>query len=57
MTTSKHVVVVGDVLGAGLDRGHQVVLGVALGVDDDDALLLEQLGDRARLAEVAAAAW
>ena len=43
-----------DVLGARVDRDHQVVLGVALAVDDDDALLVEQVRDGARLAEVAA---
>ena len=48
------VLVLVDVLGAGLDRGHEVVLGVLLGVDDDDALLVEEVGDRAGLAEVAA---
>ena len=47
------VVVGADVLGARVDRDHQVVLGVALGVDDHDALLVEQVGDGARLAEVA----
>ena len=45
-----------DVLRAGVDRDHQVVLGVALGVDDHDALLVEQVGDGPRLAEVAAVA-
>ena len=44
----------GDVLGAGLDRRHEVVLGVALGVDDDQPALVEQVGDGARLAEAAA---
>src|SRR4051794_11955743 len=47
--------VVGDVLRAGLDRGHQVVLAEALGVDHDDALLLELPRDGAGLAQVAAA--
>jgi hypothetical protein len=37
------------------DRGHQVVLGVLRAVDDHDALLVEQVGDRAGLAEVPAA--
>ena len=50
----EHVVVEHDVLGAGVDRDHQVVLGVALAVDHDDALLVEQVGDGAGLAEVAA---
>ena len=43
-----------DVLRPGVDGDHQVVLAVALGVDDDHALLVEQVGHRARLAEVAA---
>ena len=34
------VLVEPDVLGPGVDRDHQVVLGVALGVDRDDAQLL-----------------
>ena len=44
----------GDVLRAGLDRGHEVVLGVALGVDEDQAALVEEVGDRAGRAEAAA---
>ena len=48
------VVVDRDVLRARVDRDDQVVLAVALGVDDDHALLVEQVRDRARLAEVAA---
>src|SRR6478735_4319413 len=39
------VVVERDVLRAGVDGDHQVVLGVAVGVDDDEALLVEQIGD------------
>src|SRR4051794_1837195 len=49
------VVVEGDVLRAGVDGHHQVILGVALGVDDDEPLLVEQVGDRARLAEAPSA--
>src|SRR5829696_625534 len=45
------VLVLGDVFRAGVDRGHQVVLGVALRVDQHDALLLELPGDGARLAQ------
>ena len=47
-------VLLGDVLGAGLDRGHEVVLGVPLAVDDDQAALVEEVGDGAGLAEAAA---
>ena len=43
-----------DVLGAGVDGRHQVVLVVVLAVDDDHALLVEQVGDGAVLAEAAA---
>ena len=50
----EHVAVRSDVVGAGVDRRDQVVLGVALAVDEDHALLLELPGDRARLAEAAA---
>ena len=50
----EHVVVRRDVLGAGVDGDHQVVLGVALAVDDDQAALVEEVGDRAGLAEAAA---
>ena len=50
----EQVAVGGHVLGAGIDRGEQVLLAVAVGVDDDHALLLELPGDRARLAEAAA---
>ena len=53
----EHVVVEPDVLGAGVDRDHQVVLGVALGVDHDDALLVEQVGDRARARRGCRRAW
>ncbi len=45
--------VLAHVLGAGVDRDDQVVLAVAVGVDDDDAAFLEDPGDRARLAEAA----
>ena len=41
------------VLGPGVDGGHQVVLGVARGVHHQLALLLEQVVDRAGLAQVA----
>src|SRR5262249_12787518 len=43
-----------DVLRAGLHRDHQLVFGVAHGVDHDRALLLEQIRHRAGLAEAAA---
>ena len=44
-------VLLGDVLGARLDRRHEVVLGVALAVDDDEAAFVEEVGDRPGLAE------
>ena len=44
----EQVAVLGDVLGAGVDRRHQVVLAVAVAVDQDHAALLELPGDRAR---------
>ena len=50
----EQVAVLADVVGAGVDRRDQVVLVVALAIDDDDALLLELPGDRARLAEAPA---
>ena len=45
--------VLAHVLGAGVDRGDQVVLAVAVAVDDDHAAFLEDPGDRAGLAEAA----
>jgi hypothetical protein len=51
------VVVHGDVEAPGLDGGQQVVLGVARRVDHDHAALVEQVGDRAGLAQVAARPW
>src|SRR5205807_2903212 len=45
-----------DVVGAGVDRRHQIVLRVALGVDDGDSLLLENPRHRAGFAEVPAGA-
>src|SRR3954452_19257942 len=48
------VVVARDVLGAGVDGDDEVVLRPARAVDDDHALLVEEVADRARLAEVAA---
>ena len=50
----EQVAVLDDVFGAGVDRGDQVVLAVALRVDQDHAALLEHPGDRAGLAEAAA---
>ena len=48
----EHVAVDGHVLGPGVDRGHQVVLGVQGGVHHQLALALEEVVHRARLAQV-----
>src|SRR5579863_6252833 len=50
----ERVLVGDDVLGARLDGEKQIVLAVARGVDRDNAALLEQIRDAARLTEVAA---
>src|SRR5215210_3177769 len=49
----EQVAVLADVLGAGVDRGHPVVLAVAVAVHQDHSPLLELPGDRSRLAEAA----
>ena len=38
-----HIVVERDVLGPGVDRGHQVLFVIAGGVDDDHPALIEQV--------------
>ena len=47
----KRISLARHVLGAGVDRGHQVILGIALGVDEHDPPLLEHPGHRPGLAQ------
>ena len=48
---------IGDLLGTGVEHGHQdVVLGLAVLLERDDTLASEQVGDRTRVGHVAAVA-